>query len=246
MMIAQEAFDLIVKEEVSGREYYESRLTHPEWPGLQSGITIGIGYDLGQSTAAQIEADWKDQVSPTTLAVMKQCAGITGAAAHRLLPSVKVAINIPWNAAIAVFSNRDVPRWTAIVLKALPNADKLNPLCLGVLVSLAYNRGASFQLQGDRYREMRAIRDLCIAQNFDGIPAQLEAMARLWPTMTGLRDRRMREAALFRKGLAQPASAPVTSGHPPPLPPPPPQSPQPAPTAPVSFWAWLLGLFGRY
>ena len=78
-------------------------------------------------------------------------------------------------------------------------------LCLGVLVSLVYNRGTSMtdpaNLPGFR-QEMRDIRDAVAAGRFTEIPAALRAMKRLWPEGNGLRDRREREAKLFEEGLA--------------------------------------------
>ncbi len=203
MKIAQEAFDFIIKQEVTSEAYYRKHYQQPEWPGVNSGVTIGIGYDLGQQTSSQIQADWAGLVPGTMLAIMKACAGITGEAARGVLQQVKSKITIPWEMALKVFSERDVPHWTTLVQQTLPNTDRLSPLCLGVLVSLAYNRGASFHTQGDRYREMRAIHDLCAKTAFEGIPFQIESMKRLWPNVAGLRNRRQQEADLFRKGLKQ-------------------------------------------
>jgi GH24 family phage-related lysozyme (muramidase) len=102
---------------------------------------------------------------------------------------------------MAVFLGRDMPKWEAIVIKALPNATQLAPDSFGALVSLAYNRGPSFSTVGDRYREMRAIRDHLANQQFDEIPDDFRSMRRLWPNVVGLRNRRDHEAALFEKGL---------------------------------------------
>jgi GH24 family phage-related lysozyme (muramidase) len=109
---------------------------------------------------------------------------------------------VPFDAAMAVFIERDMPKWEAIVTKALPNTDLLSGDSFGALVSLAYNRGASFSLNGDRYREMRSIHDHMASKNFAAIPADLRSMVRLWPTMLGLRLRRQQEANLFEKGLS--------------------------------------------
>src|SRR4051794_35337592 len=134
MRISQSAFDLIVREEVSSRAYYEKHYTHPEWPGGASGVTIGIGYDLGYATREKITADWSGLVTGEMLGAMFRCAGVRGDAAKALLLSVQHIV-IPWDAAQQVFANRDVPSWTAAVLKAIPAADRLTPTCLGVLVS---------------------------------------------------------------------------------------------------------------
>ena len=102
---------------------------------------------------------------------------------------------------MAVFIGRDMPKWEAIVSRALPNTAKLAPDSFGALVSLAYNRGPSFSNTGDRYREMRAIKDHMAKEQFAEIPGEFRSMRRLWPTVTGLRNRRDHEAALFEKGL---------------------------------------------
>lgn len=201
MKISQSAFDLIVAEEVSSQAYYVRHYQHPEWPGGASGITIAIGYDLGYAKPDKIRADWAGRVSPDVLLIMMRCSGVTGQAARGLLPEVKSGILIPWDSAIAVFSERDMPQWTAVVLRACPGAENLTPTCLGVIVSIAYNRGAGgFNSGGDRYAEMRSIK-LHINGMTPAIPADIRSMKRLWPNVSGLRARREHEAALFQIGL---------------------------------------------
>jgi GH24 family phage-related lysozyme (muramidase) len=201
MRISQSAFDLIVAEEVTSKAYYIKHYQRPEWPGASSGVTIGIGYDLGYATVEKIRADWRAFVSIEMLGVMCQCAGVRGDKAKALLGSVKSQITIPWAAALDVFANRDIPNWTALVIQHIPEAKDLTPTCLGALVSLAYNRGASFDNQGDRYAEMRSIKRHVQSGNLIAVGDDLRAMKRLWPTLAGLRGRRDREAALWERGL---------------------------------------------
>jgi len=201
MKISQEAFDLIVAEEVSSKATYIKKYQTPEWPGASSGVTIAIGYDLGQANKAKIEADWKGLVSDEMLEVMKSCAGVTGVSAKSLTAKVKKQITIPWEKAIEVFENKDIPQWENTVIKALPNTELLSPDQFGALVSLAYNRGASFNNVGGRYQEMRQIKEAMKAKEFNKIPGYFRAMKRLWPNLVGLRNRREHEAKLFEKGL---------------------------------------------
>ena len=49
-----------------------------------SGVTIGIGYDLGVTPKAQITSDWKARLSESELAALLAVQGVTGAAAKRL------------------------------------------------------------------------------------------------------------------------------------------------------------------
>lgn len=199
MSISQAAIDLIVTSEISGRQAYESRYKRPTWPGGASGVTIGIGYDLGYQTAEQIAHDWKTQQG-AGLDRLMAAAGLKGDKARVRIQLLEDII-VPWDNAMGVFINHDVPKWEKACSDKLPNFDRLPADCKGALVSLAYNRGASFTTAGDRYREMRAIRENMILGNLDAIPGDIRSMKRLWPDMKGLRIRRDAEANLFQKGL---------------------------------------------
>lgn len=243
--ISQAADDLVVDAEVSSHAYYDKVLHRPEWPGGGSGVTWGIGYDGGQSSAETIGADWQGRVPDPMLAAMVRCAGVTGERAHALLPSVQGQIDVPWDVAMAVFADRDIPKYLALCRAHLPHFDELGPDCKGVLFSLVYNRDAGgFESPGDRYREMRAIKAHMVAREFAKIPAELRAMKRLWPTMAGLRTRRDNEAALFERGFAAPLQPAVTAAPSPkqmPVPPP------PAPSKPPeSLWGILTDFVARH
>lgn len=211
-MISKSTIDLIVAEEVSSKAYYNKHYTRPEWPGGASGVTVGIGYDIGYATPDKVAADWSKHVSPAMVAAMQKCCGIKGTSARAILATAISQIEIPWEAAYDVFINRDIPQWTITCLKALgPNFNLMNSTCQGVLVSIAYNRGAGgFNSSTDRNREMLAIRNAVRAKNFAAIPDYIDSMARLWvgTSVAGVAARRHREAALFRKGLALPAAIP--------------------------------------
>lgn len=200
--ISRRSFDLIVNEEVSGEAAYNKRYRHPEWPGEQSGVTIGIGYDVGQASRQQFIADWQGKIpAPMVNALAKTC-GITGAAAKQPTVSLRSVVDIPWDVALDVFSNHDVPRYLAMMRRALPGVERLSPDCQGVLLSITFNRGASFGLAGPRYAEMRDIKACVKSGDLARIPGLIRSMKRLWPATSGLRGRRDREAALFEQGLA--------------------------------------------
>jgi hypothetical protein len=201
MRISKAAFDLIIAEEIGSKAQYEKKYQRPEWPGASSGVTVGIGYDLGQTDAATIRADWAGRVDGVMLSAMAGASGVTGPAAQALTQRLHSRVLIPWVVALAVHEECVLPRWEAKVLKALPSADKLPPDSLGALVSLTFNRGPSFATAGSRYTEMRAIKAHMAAERWGSIPAEFRKMKRLWPDLKGLRDRRDREAALFEKGL---------------------------------------------
>ena len=154
MKISQKAFDLIVNEETGGQDYYRRTEQSTDWPGGMSGVTIGVGYDLGYCTANEIESDWGGKLSHAVIEELQSCAGIHGSPAHALAHELRSKVTVPWQTALDVFRNHDVPKWESIVDKALDNTSLLSPNSFGALVSLSFNRGASFSLSGDRYLEM--------------------------------------------------------------------------------------------
>ncbi|KQZ00913.1 hypothetical protein ASD45_08600 [Pseudolabrys sp. Root1462] len=231
MRSSQAAFDKIVGWEVSSQAVYQAKYRRPEWPGEQSGPTVGIGYDLGQTDKATIHADWFGRVPTSMLDLMVAASGKTGAAGKAATAAIRNDIDIPWEVALAVHKECVLPRWEAKVAKALPNTEFLSADCFGVLTSLTFNRGASFAAQGDRYIEMRAIKAHMAAKEFAKIPDELRAMKRLWPDSRGLRDRRDAEAALFERGLHAPVAMP-TPAAPSQVPP---ITPQPVPPAPAGI-----------
>jgi hypothetical protein len=196
------AIELIVSEEVSSQAVYQKLYQHPDWPGGASGVTIGIGYDCGYSTPSIIAGDWSGKLPAAMIEALQQVAGIHGSPASSHAHALRGVVTVPWDAAMAVFTGRDMPKWEGLVAQALPNTARLAPDSFGALVSLAYNRGASFSAPGDRYREMRAIHDHMASGRFDKVPDEFRSMKRLWPNMAGLRNRRDHEADLFAKGLA--------------------------------------------
>lgn len=197
MNISSLAVKSIIGWECGGEAEYNP---NPEWPGEESGITIGIGYDLGQTPANEITKAWGPHVSADDLEVLVGLSGKTGAAAQTLLPHVRHLLFL-WEAASAVFADSTLPTHYARTLRVYPQAETLHGHCCGALVSLVFNRGPS--ITGDRRAEMAEIKKLLIANDLVAIPAQFEAMQRLWPDSRGLRRRRREEAELFRLGLDQ-------------------------------------------
>lgn len=215
--ISRESFDLIVDEEVSGRAVYEKKYVRPEKPGGASGVTIGIGYDCGYSSAATIRKDWAGKIHDDMIeALATQAAGKTGDEALAPCAHLRDLVSVPWDAAIDVFSNVSIPKYMSATRKGLPGYDALTPDCKGALLSLVYNRGASFQKAGDRYREMRGVRAAMVSGNLTAIPDLLRSMARLWTakSVRGVALRREHEARLFERGLASVAQAPATDSVP--------------------------------
>lgn len=203
-MIPQSCIDFIVGEEVGGQSYYTKFACHPSWPGGSSGVTIGVGYDLGQTNAQGFQAIWGDKLDAGSAGRLATALGVhaatpEGAQQCKTLVDQLHDIVIPWDMAMDVFTNRILPGYISRTLAAFPGVEKLDGLCLGAMVSLVYNRGTS--LVGDSRTEMKTIHDLIAAGTPDGVPDQFRAMKRLWPTVAGLQKRRDAEADMFQQGL---------------------------------------------
>lgn len=189
-------------EEVGGRAYYDTHCARPDYPGGDSGVTIGVGYDLGYQ--GNFETDWAGVLLADQIGRLKACLGLKGVAARAAVDSVSDIV-VPWRSAWAVFLKRSVPDHVALTRATFPSPVPPPPLCLGALVSLVYNRGPAMQDSpehpGNR-REMRQIRGAMARSDFAAVPALLRSMKRLWPAGSDLFERREHEAQLFEEGLA--------------------------------------------
>jgi hypothetical protein len=195
MNLSSRGIKSIVGWETGGESYYDR---NPEWPGEQSGITIGIGWDLGHTPATETSRAWAPHLNAATLALLVSVSGRKGIAAQEVLPHVR-HLNVPWAAAMAVFEKVTLPTWYMRTLRIYPQMVDLQGDCAAALVSLVFNRGSS--LSGDRRKEMVEIQWLLRTGELAGIPDAFRQMTRLWPNSAGLRRRRNEEADLFAAGL---------------------------------------------
>ena len=211
--VSDKAVELIMMFEVSSPQEYNLRCRAPSWPQGQSGVTIGVGYDLGYVSPAQFQADWGSRLDAEELARLGAVCGVTGPAAQSHIAGL-TGIAVPWAVAEDMFRARTIPEYVARTREALANTSLLSPDSFGALVSLVYNRGAAFTAAGDRSIEMRAIHACMAAEDFAAIPGHFREMKRLWqndPALAGLVTRREQEAALFEQGLAAPAPVPASA-----------------------------------
>jgi len=201
--IAPSARELIIACEVSSQRAYERRYQAPVWPHGQSGVTIGIGYDLGYSSAAQLSSQWGGRISDAAIETLIPVCGLKGADAQAALASVS-HLRVTWQQALSQFDNF-LPYAVGKTEDTFPHASELKSECLGALVSLVYNRGPSLSPRSPRRREMREIAQLMLARDLAPIPGKIREMKRLWendPNARGLLARREVEALLFEQGLA--------------------------------------------
>lgn len=208
--VSARAADLIIRHETGGRAYYQQVIKErPVWPRGQSGITIGFGYDLGYVARAQFLSDWavlpQAALDALAIAIGRHGGNSSDAEMKSLLAELRNAAVIGWEVAEAVFRATTLPTFADTTARVLPNWSLLSPDCFGALVSLTFNRGPSYNRAGDRYREMRAIKDALVARRFADIGGHIRAMKRIWigsAIETEMLRRRENEAALYDAGLA--------------------------------------------
>jgi hypothetical protein len=206
-MLSKKSLDLILEFEVGGGEnYYNKFLKNPTWPEGQSGVTIGVGYDLGYVNKAEFSEDWKD-LPKEIFDRLYKVVGIKGYNAKNLIRGLK-DISIPWDLALKVFNNKTVTKFYNLTKQTFPNFDNLPEDAKGGLVSLVFNRGNA--LEGDRRREMKLIRDgMKLVSTFDQkaltfIANQIRNMKRIWiggSIEKGMSRRRDSEAKLIEESL---------------------------------------------
>ena len=206
-MLSKKSLDLILEFEVGGGEsYYNKFLKNPAWPEGQSGVTIGVGYDLGYVNKTEFSEDWKD-LPKEIFDRLYKVVGIKGYNAKNLIRGLR-DITIPWELSLQVFNNKTVAKFWNLTRDTFPNFDKMPEDAKGGLVSLVFNRGSA--LEGDRRREMKLIRDgMRITNTFDQkalsfIANQIRNMKRIWAGGSiekGMNRRRDAEAKLIEQSL---------------------------------------------
>lgn len=193
MIISKKGMDLIVSWEVSGKSAYNTKYKNPVWPGGASGVTIGIGYDLGYYTAKKVAEDFKG-LPQADLNKLLSVVGFTGEKANNALTPIIKSVIVPWDIAYDVHCSNSVPEYAKKVRSIYPEAYLLPPDAQAALLSLVYNRGTD--LRGDRRVEMKNIVQLVKDKKLRAIANEFRKMKRLWPDVKGLQDRREAEAVL--------------------------------------------------
>ena len=171
-----------------------------QWPGGDSGITIGVGYDLGFATADQFEEDWSPFLSSDEIDRLKDVIGLAGEKARQRAGEFR-DIKIKRADAEQVFKERTLPLYSQKTEDAFPGLDQLPANAQGALVSLVFNRGT--KMDGDSRREMRAVQEAVAAGDLQEIANQIRAMKRLWigKNLDGLLKRRDAEADLVESTI---------------------------------------------
>lgn len=197
--IHPDAEALIVGFEVGSEQRYTARYQRPIWPGAASGVTVGIGYDLGHQQRSVILADWHDHPQRERMA---SAAGVRGQSAKALAATLQ-DVRVTWPQAMGTFRRTSLVTYRRIARRVFiaEQFDRLPERTQGALVSLVYNRGGS--MVGPARAEMRAIRDDCLPRSDTRcVAAQIRAMNRLWRGSSieaGMHRRREAEAVLAER-----------------------------------------------
>lgn len=200
----------IALEETGGLGYYDQFSRWPHFPGEQSGITIGVGYDLKWNSEADFIATWGPHLPDAVMVELARDIGRRGTKT-RARELRQLGVEIPFKYAWSVFVEKTLPRFYADSEAIYPSLERLTGLCRSVLVSIVFNRGND--LRGGRRREMREIQTILARADEAGldhervksilaeVEDQIVSMKRLWDPASGLIKRRQAEANLWRKGL---------------------------------------------
>ena len=199
--IPTRAVAFIAREEVGSRGFYDAQCVRPTWPGGASGVTIGVGYDLGYQ--AGFAADWSDLLTPAEIARLTPWLGRKGQAA-KAGPAQLTDITIPWHAAWMAFIRRTCRRRSPT--RALPSPAPCPCRRSASACSSAWSTTGVRAWPTRLTIPVPARRCATSATpsppvTSPSVPAALRAMKRLWPEGNGLRERREREAKLFEEGL---------------------------------------------
>lgn len=207
LRVSRKSIEMIVRFEISSETHYRRELMSPIWPGGASGVTIGVGYDLGYRTWKQVERDWKRLVSCGDLDEIVDCSGLTGENAEDCLDTTELlrSVKISLEAARQVFYAVSLPEYAKRTRRAFPGVKLLPADAQGALLSLVYNRGTA--MGGARRREVKQIREKCrllligrilATLALTEIAAEIREMKRLWrgKNLDGLIKRREKEARL--------------------------------------------------
>lgn len=194
-VVHPKAVELIVEFEIVSPAYYAARLEAPIWPGGQSGVTWGVGYDGGHQTRTRIGTDWSMHAQVERLV---GTAGVIGQPAKALVPGMR-DVRTPYPLAAHVFTAAMLPPYCELARRTFRDGwERIPWVTQGAIVATVFNRGAA--MGGESRREMRVIRDECVPSGDPAcVAAQLRAMPRLWvgkDVGQGLRRRYLATAAL--------------------------------------------------
>lgn len=185
----------VINFESGGESYYNKALKRVCWPGGASGLTIGIGADLGYMSREEFEKYFSKYFNEEQSSRLKSVIGLKGAIAKSKLTSVK-DIELNWENAMEAFIEWTLPKFWRLSNVLWSGLDQLKEKAQVALVSIVFNRGSS--TKGSSRAEMRNIKSLVVKKDYKGIASEIRSMKRLWvgKNLDGLIKRREQEAKM--------------------------------------------------
>ena len=204
--------DDVLKVATSFLVSVEAQPKHPYWPGGTSGITIGVGWDLGQHSEADFRKTWSS-LDADSISKLSVASGKTGESAHELLQELKTAV-IPEEISSAVLQTSLREREYPQTLRLFPGTDRLPVEFQVVLISILFNRGSALGHDPDwrtadaldKRWEMRKLQGDVARSDLFAIYIRLGTMKRIWENdakQRGLPIRRRDEQHLIRPYIDQ-------------------------------------------
>ena len=191
----------VIEFETGGKSYYEKFLKRMTWPGGQSGITTGIGADLGYMSKEEFETYFSKYFTTEENKLIRSVIGLKGTTAKAALPTVK-QIQLSWDNASEAFVGWTLPKFWKMTNNIWPGIEQLTERAQVALVSIVFNRGSS--VAGSSRTEMKNIKQLVTNKDYKGIAEQIRSMKRLWigKNMDGLLARREKEAKMIEEAIS--------------------------------------------
>lgn len=185
----------IIAFESGGEKYYNKFLKNMTWPKGASGITMGIGADLGHMSEKEFDTYFSKYFTNEESEKLKSTIGLKGDSAKNALFKVK-NIELSWENASEAFVDWTLPKFWNLTNALWPKMDELCEKAQIGLVSIVFNRGAS--TKGSSRAEMLNIKPLVLKKDYKGIAREIRSMKRIWEgkNMDGLIKRREEEAKM--------------------------------------------------
>ena len=179
---------------------------HPYWPKGKSGVTLGVGWDAGYHSEAELRETWAP-LGAETISQLANATGKRGREAQTLIPALR-SIEIPRSLSIRIFTDSLKDHYYPFVVHVFPGLERLPADIQVVFISVVFNRGAGMgsdpdwgiATQVDQRWEIRRMREDVKRADVFAIYAHLGTMKRLWQGADhrGLLIRRRDEQALIR------------------------------------------------
>jgi GH24 family phage-related lysozyme (muramidase) len=185
----------IINFESGGEFYYNKFLKKMTYPGGASGVTMGIGADLGYMSIDEFNLYFSKYFTKDENIKLKSVINLKGESAKKAIKKLN-GIELSWEDASEAFVEWTLPKFWRLTNILWKGIDQLCENAQIGLVSLVFNRGIS--TKGSSRIEMLNIKPLVLKKDYKGIAKEIRKMKRLWENknMDGLLKRREEEAKM--------------------------------------------------